>query len=67
MTKIKHPEITVQLSGQDGNAFMILGLCKRAMERAHLQQEEIDRFMKEAMSGDYNHLLATAMTGFDIE
>lgn len=46
---------------------MILGLCKRAMERAHLQQEEIDRFMKEAMSGDYNHLLATAMTGFDIE
>ena len=49
MTKIKHPEITVQLSGQDGNAFMILGLCKRAMERAHLSQEEIDQF-KELIS-----------------
>ena len=67
MTNIKHPEITVQLSGQDGNAFMILSLCKRAMQLAHLPQEEIDQFMKEAMSGDYNHLLATAMTWFDIE
>ncbi len=67
MTNIKHPEITVQLSGQDSNAFMILGLCKKAMQRAHLPQDEIDQFMKEAMSGNYNHLLATAMTWFDIE
>ena len=67
MTEIKYPEITVELSGQDGNAFMILGLCKRAMQRAHLPQEEIDKFMKEATSGDYNHLLATVMTWFDVE
>ena len=67
MTKIKHPEITVQLVGRDGNAFMILGLCKRAMERAHLSQEEIDQFMKEAMSGDYNNLLATTMAWFNVE
>ena len=62
MTNIKHPEITVQLSGQDGNA-----LCKRAMQRVHLPQEEIDQFMKEAMFGDYNHLLATVMSWFDVE
>lgn len=67
MTEIKYPEITVELSGQDGNAFMILGLCKRAMQRAHLPQEEIDKFMKEATSGDYNHLLATVMAWFDVE
>ena len=67
MTEIKYPEITVELSGQDGNAFMILGLCKRAMQRAHLPQEEIDKFMKEATSGDYNYLLATVMTWFDVE
>ena len=67
MTEIKYPEITVELSGQDGNAFMILGLCKRALQRAHLPQEEIDKFMKEATSGDYNHLLATVMTWFDVE
>lgn len=67
MTEIKHPEISVQLAGRDGNAFMILGLCKRAMERAHLSQEESDQFMKEAKSGDYNHLLATVMAWFDVE
>ena len=67
MTDIKHPEITVQLVGREGNAFCILGICKRAMERAHLPQEEIDQFMKEAMSGDYNHLLATTMAWFDVE
>ena len=67
MTEIKYPEITVELSGQDGNAFMILGLCKRAMQRVLLPQEEIDKFMKEATSGDYNHLLATVMTWFDVE
>ena len=67
MTEIKYPEITVELSGQDGNAFMMLGLCKRAMQRAHLPQEEIDKFMKEATSGDYNYLLATVMTWFDVE
>ena len=67
MTEIKYPKITVELSGQDGNAFMILGLCKRAMQRAHLPQEEIDKFMKEATSGDYNHLLATVMAWFDVE
>ena len=42
-------------------------IIKRAMERAHLPQEEIDQFMKEAMSGDYNHLLATTMAWFDVE
>ena len=67
MTDIKHPEITVQLAGKDGNAFYILGICERAMKRHHLMQNEIDQFMKEAMYGDYNHLLATTMAWFDVE
>lgn len=29
----KHPEITVKLTGEDGNAFNILGICLRAMRR----------------------------------
>lgn len=45
MTETKHPEITVQLLGQDSNAFNVLGLCKRAMERNHLPQEEINQFI----------------------
>lgn len=67
MTETKHPEITVQLLGQDGNAFNVLGLCKRAMERNHLPQEEINQFIKEATSGNYDHLIATVMSWFDID
>lgn len=49
----------VKLVGEDGNAFAILGRVKNALTRAGLR-EEAEKFIKEAMSGDYNHLLATA-------
>ncbi len=63
----KYPHIKVELSGGDGNAFYILGVCLRAMRRDGLSQEERDRFRIEATAGDYNHLLATCMTCFDVE
>lgn len=62
----KYPDITVQLTGNDGNAFTVLGLCQRAARKAGLPQEEIDAFRAEATAGDYNHLLQTAMRWFDI-
>ena len=58
---IKYPEIEVQLTGQDGNAFMILGLVSKALRRAGVSDEERKAFVTDATSGDYNHLLATAM------
>ena len=67
MSEIKYPNITVNIIGQNGNAFCILGICKRAMERAKLPQTEIDSFMSEAMSGDYDHLLQTVMAWFVVE
>ena len=67
MTEIKYPDITVNIIGQNGNAFCILGICKRAMERAKLPQTEIDAFMAEATSGNYDHLLATVMAWFNVE
>jgi len=57
----KYPEIEVQLTGQDGNAFMILGLVGQALRRAGVSDEERKAFQTEATSGDYHHLLATAM------
>lgn len=65
--EVKHPEIHVQLIGQDGNAFFILGRCLGAMRRAGLSQEERDEFQKEATSGNYDHLLATCMEWFDVD
>lgn len=67
MTEIKYPDITVNIIGQNGNAFCILGICKKAMERAKLPQIEIDAFMAEATSGNYDHLLATVMAWFEVE
>ena len=63
----KYPEITVQLTGEDGNAFNILGICLRAMRRAGLSQEERDTFQAEAISGDYLHLLAICAECFDLK
>ena len=50
-----------KLVGEDGNAFAILGRIEREMHRARWTKEEIDVFQKEATSGDYDHLLQTAI------
>ena len=65
--EVKSPDITVELVGKDGNAFNILGICRRAMKHAGLSETEINEFTKEATSGDYNHLLATCAEYFNVE
>lgn len=62
----KYPDITVTLTGQDGNAFAILGRCREAARDAGLSDDEIAAFMAEAMAGDYDDLLQTAMRWFEI-
>jgi alkylhydroperoxidase family enzyme len=62
----KYPDVTVQLSGEDGNAFMVLGLCQRAAKRAGLSEAEISEFMKEATANNYSNVLNTAMEWFDV-
>ncbi len=59
--EVKYPDIKVQLVGEDGNAFVVLGKVLRAMRRAGIDQDELDAFQKEATSGDYDHLLQTCM------
>jgi len=66
VSDVKYPEIEVELVGQDGNAFAILGACRKAARKGGVPQEEIDKFMEEATSGDYDHLLATAMKWFNV-
>jgi len=64
--KPKYPEVTVQLAGEDGNAFAILGRVSTALRRAG-HPEAANRFMEEATSGDYNHLLQTCMEYVDVQ
>jgi hypothetical protein len=65
-TEPKFPHIKVNLVGTNGNAFTILGKAAQAMRKAGVEKPEIDAFMHEATSGDYEHLLMTAMCWIDV-
>ena len=58
-------DIKVKLVGEDGNAFAILGRCRKAMEKAK-RLDLWDEFYKEATSGNYNHLLFTVCDYFEV-
>jgi hypothetical protein len=53
-------DAVVKLTGQDGNAFNLLGLVRKAILKSN-QPDLADAFMREATSGDYHHLLQTCM------
>ena len=63
----RYPDVQVPLSGEDGNAFAILGRTAGALRRAGVPQQEIDDYFTEATSGDYDHLLQTTMRWVDWE
>lgn len=62
----KYPDINVQLSGQDGNAFVLMGIVSKALKRAGYAHE-VKSFMAEAMAGDYNHLLRVCAEWVNVE
>jgi hypothetical protein len=64
--KPKYPDVTVSLAGQDGNALAIMGRVSAALRQAGVSDEEITLFLEESTSGDYDHLLQTAMRWVDV-
>lgn len=63
---MKYPEIEVQLTGQDGNAYAIMGVVARALRRHGVSAEEIAEYRRESTSGDYDNLLRVAMDWVDV-
>ena len=63
---MKYPNIEVELTGSDGNAFAILGKVIRALKRAKVPSEEIQEFQNQATAGDYDHLLRTCSEWVDV-
>lgn len=47
------------LVGIDGNAYSLMGYTQNAMAEQGFSKEEIDAFLKDAQSSNYNHLIAT--------
>ena len=66
---MKKPETKpiVKLIGQDGNAFSVMGAVKQALKQSGADKEYIDKYLNEAMSGDYYNLLAVSMKYVQIE
>lgn len=62
-----YPRITVFLSDHDGNAFAILATVRTVLKRNGIEKAEIDEFTREAMSGDYDHLLQTVVKYVNVE
>ena len=65
--KPRYPTITVPLSDQDGNAMSIIGRVGAALKQAGVSREIRAEFAKEAMSGDYDHVLQTVMAWVETE
>lgn len=61
----KFPGVSVQLTGEDGNAFFIASRVRTALDRAGHKDAAVE-FFNEALSGDYDHLLQTAMKYVDV-
>lgn len=62
----KYPDVTVPLSGLDGNAGSMIGRTKDALRRANADASEIAEFSSDAYSGDYDHVLQTIMKWVDV-
>ena len=53
------------LVGVDGNAFAVMGYVRKAMRKEGSSKQEIDAYLKKAMSSNYNNLLVTSMDILD--
>ena len=53
-------DAVVQLTGEDGNAFAILGRVRRAILHSN-HPELAEQFLQEATASDYDNVLMTCM------
>ncbi len=63
---IKYPNIKVQLTGTDGNAYSIIGKVAKALKRGGVSGPEVSEFTRKSMSGNYDNVLQTAMRWVDV-
>lgn len=55
----------VSLVGEDGNAWAIMGRVAAALDSAGNSKEVVESYREQAMSGDYDHLLAVTLQFVD--
>ncbi|QDH93131.1 hypothetical protein QDA02_gp34 [Microbacterium phage Margaery] len=58
---IRYPNIDVTLVGVDSHPFAIIKAVTDGLRKGGIGQAERDAFREEALSGDYDHIIQTAM------
>ncbi len=61
MNDPKFPQIEVELVGNDGNAYAVMGAVGVAMLKGGLTKEDVKEYTESATSGDYDNLLMVTM------
>ncbi len=56
----------LELFGIEGNAFCILANARKVAKRAGWSEADIQEFVDEAKSGDYDYLLLACETYFEV-
>ena len=56
----------IKLSGVDGNAFIVLGKFKRALQDFGHSSDKITEIINDATSGDYDHVLRVVFKWCDV-
>jgi len=51
----------VRLTGVNGNAFLVMGRARKALQRAGADKEYMEQYVKEATAGDYDNLIQVTM------
>jgi len=64
--EVPYTDAVVQLSGENGNAFSILGRVRRGIRQSNHPELEAE-FVREATEGDYDHLLQTCFRYVSVE
>lgn len=59
-------DVEVELIGRDGNALAIVAAVKNGLKRAGATPDQVAEFVKEALSGDYNNVLRTAIEWVEV-
>lgn len=64
--KTHSKRIDVKLLGEDGNAFVIMGIVSKALKAANYPAEVVRMYVDQASEGDYGHLLTVTERWVDI-
>ena len=59
--------VSVPMVGADGNAYAILGRVTAALRAAGAAREAVGRWVEDATSGTYGHLLAAVVAAVEVD